>query len=113
MPIESNRFLIVPVLSSAARIPLPSATSAVAMSCKSCWPIAPPSPCPVSFPGLFRQRDRPAPVRRSSDARLESAGLHADVAQLVEHWLPKPGVVGSSPIVRSLREHLLGRRETG
>src|SRR5947207_3642143 len=24
----------------------------------------------------------------------------ADVAQLVEHWLPKPGVVGSSPIVR-------------
>jgi hypothetical protein len=25
----------------------------------------------------------------------------ADVAQSVEHWLPKPGVVGSSPIVRS------------
>ena len=26
---------------------------------------------------------------------------YADVAQLVEHRLPKPGVVGSSPIVRS------------
>jgi hypothetical protein len=24
----------------------------------------------------------------------------ADVAQLVEHWLPKPGVAGSSPVVR-------------
>ena len=31
--------------------------------------------------------------------RLKSS--RADVAQLVEHWLPKPGVVGSSPIVRS------------
>src|SRR6266446_7835785 len=30
-PIESRRFLIVPVLSSAARIPLPSATSARAV----------------------------------------------------------------------------------
>jgi hypothetical protein len=27
----------------------------------------------------------------------------ADVAQLVEHWLPKPRVVGSSPIVRFCR----------
>ena len=25
---------------------------------------------------------------------------YADVAQLVEHWLPKPGVAGSSPVVR-------------
>ena len=24
----------------------------------------------------------------------------ADVAQLVEHWLPKPGVAGSTPVVR-------------
>jgi hypothetical protein len=24
----------------------------------------------------------------------------ADVAQLVEHWLPKPGVAGSNPVVR-------------
>jgi hypothetical protein len=33
--IESNRFLIVPSLSSAARIPLPSATTARAVSCSS------------------------------------------------------------------------------
>ncbi len=34
-PIESNRFLIVPSDSSAARIPFPSATSAVAVWCRS------------------------------------------------------------------------------
>src|SRR4051795_6593799 len=34
-PIESRRFLIVPVLSSAARIPFPSATSARAVFSKS------------------------------------------------------------------------------
>ena len=28
----------------------------------------------------------------------------ADVAQLVEHWLPKPRVAGSSPVVRSSRK---------
>src|SRR5947208_13545911 len=33
--IESNRFLIVPLDSSAARIPLPGATRARAVSCKS------------------------------------------------------------------------------
>src|SRR4029079_8196607 len=35
MPIESNRFLIVPSLSSAARIPLPGATSARAVDARS------------------------------------------------------------------------------
>ena len=34
--------------------------------------------------------------------------LHADVAQLVEHWLPKPGVAGSNPVVR-LRNTCMGR----
>jgi hypothetical protein len=34
-PIESKRFLIVPVLSSAARIPLPGATSASAVAWSS------------------------------------------------------------------------------
>src|SRR6266536_5851129 len=34
-PIESKRFLMVPLLSSAARIPFPSATSALAVSCRS------------------------------------------------------------------------------
>jgi hypothetical protein len=32
---ESNRFLIVPLLSSAARIPLPGATSAFAVTASS------------------------------------------------------------------------------
>src|ERR671911_2202701 len=41
--IESKRFLIVPELSSAARIPLLSATRALAVSCSSLTPI------PVSF----------------------------------------------------------------
>ena len=27
---------------------------------------------------------------------------HAVVAQLVEHWLPKPRVAGSSPVYRSI-----------
>ena len=37
--------------------------------------------------------------REYSCAAVQSA-THADVAQLVEHWLPKPGVAGSSPVVR-------------
>ena len=40
-----------------------------------------------------------APHEDDVKAGLESC-VDADVAQLVEHWLPKPGVVGSSPIVR-------------
>src|SRR5436189_5541111 len=51
---ESNRFLIVLSLSSAARIPFPSATRALAVSCSSVL-IACPSPCPVSLTGLFRE----------------------------------------------------------
>ncbi len=27
--------------------------------------------------------------------------FHAELAQLVEHWLPKPRVAGSSPVFRS------------
>jgi hypothetical protein len=38
--IESKRFLIVPSLSSAARIPLPGATSARAIVSSSCWAMA-------------------------------------------------------------------------
>jgi hypothetical protein len=52
--------------------------------------------CPPE--GLSRTSE--IPQRRFSCARLESAG-QADVAQLVEHQLPKLRVVGSSPIVRS------------
>ena len=32
---------------------------------------------------------------------------HAVVAQLVEHWLPKPRVAGSSPVCRSRQHHLI------
>src|SRR5690348_14129986 len=38
----------------------------------------------------------------------------ADVAQLVERWLPKPKVAGSRPVVRSLAgRHLAGAQLTG
>ncbi len=39
-PIVSNRFVIVPVLSSAARMPLPPATIAAAVSYSSSHPIS-------------------------------------------------------------------------
>ena len=38
--------------------------------------------------------------------RRYDAGF-ADVAQLVEHWLPKPGVAGSSPVVRLAFVHAI------
>src|SRR5579859_551783 len=83
-PIESKRFLIVPVLSSAARIPFPSATSAAAVSCSSVCDME--SPClAVSGSPLWPGLQSPQP---------------AGVAQLVEHWLPKPRVAGSSPVSR-------------
>jgi hypothetical protein len=41
----------------------------------------------------------------SESAALSCAG-RADVAQLVEHWLPKPRVAGSSPVVRSRKTPL-------
>src|SRR6476646_8171289 len=82
-PIVSKRFLMVPVLSSAARIPFPSATSAAAVSCSS----------------MFDMESPWLAVSGSIMAGLESA-QPADVAQLVEHWLPKPRVAGSSPVVR-------------
>src|SRR5215470_4628733 len=91
----SKRFLIVPVLSSAARIPFPSATSARAVSCSSLFGMG---NLPVSL----------LVVWGSIMAGLQSREP-ADVAQLVEHWLPKPRVVVSSPIVRFPRmEPVLG-----
>src|SRR5438876_6814878 len=88
-PIVSKRFLIVPVLSSAARIPFPSATSAAAISCSS----------------VFGMESSCLAGRGSIMAGLESR-QPADVAQLVEHWLPKPRVAGSNPVVRFLlRSH--------
>src|SRR5262249_47675924 len=55
---------------------------------------------PLSCPHLlwsFSHHEITAGGRRGGGARL---GLRADVAQSVEHWLPKPGVAGSSPVVR-------------
>ena len=88
-PIESKRFLIVPSLSSAARIPLPGATRALAISSRvwsRSW-----SPCRSSF-GHSR--------RRRLSRLLSYPGPSADVAQLVEHQLPKLRVAGSIPVVR-------------
>ena len=39
---------------------------------------------------------------------------YADVAQLVERWLPKPKVAGSRPVVRSsIGRHIAGAQLTG
>ena len=46
----------------------------------------------------------PSDRGRISVPRLVTLPLNADVAQLVEHWLPKPRVAGSSPVVRSNRK---------
>jgi hypothetical protein len=46
---------------------------------------------------LLAQSARP-PMRRPA---IRYPDPHADVAQLVEHQLPKLGVAGSNPVVRS------------
>ena len=40
-------------------------------------------------------------VPYSNKRCIFAEGKHAIVAQLVEHWLPKPRVAGSSPVYRS------------
>ena len=42
--------------------------------------------------------------RRSQKYRLDSEGIQAEIAQLVEHNLAKVGVAGPSPVFRSLVE---------
>ena len=39
--------------------------------------------------------------RRSQGCRLDSEGIQAEIAQLVEHNLAKVGVAGPSPVFRS------------
>ena len=34
----------------------------------------------------------------------------AELAQLVEHWLPKPRVAGSSPVFRSSKTPIIGAK---
>src|SRR5215213_2746640 len=75
-----KRFSIVPVLSSAARIPLPGATSARAVSWSSC-----------SFMcRLLRSRVAAASTLRDARQAGGTIPSRADVPQSVEHWLPKP-----------------------
>jgi hypothetical protein len=47
---------------------------------------------------------RPSARPRPWNARSLESRLDADVAQLVERWLPKPKVAGSKPVVRFLQE---------
>src|SRR5581483_10817434 len=70
----------------AARMPFPSATRACAVSCSSLFGME-ISLCRF-LPGLGFHYGR---------ATIAEA---AGVAQLVEHWLPKPRVAGSSPVSR-------------
>src|SRR6266446_9035958 len=72
-PIESNRFLIVPVLSSAARIPFPSATSALAVSCSSWWPMR------LSRSDSVPKRYRP---RASPETGSPGSGSHSTPVRL-------------------------------
>src|SRR6201984_606512 len=85
-PIVSKRFLIVPLDSSAARIPFPSATSARAGSCSS---LAISISCSRGLCCLLGAPLLPGYNR-------DTAG----VAQLVEHQLPKLRVASSSLVSR-------------
>src|SRR3979409_2095154 len=107
-PIASKRFLIVPLLSSAARMPLPGATSASATS--SNWPVPMTSPptsstrsfCPFeccSFPfdgARWLRRDVVGHPVHAGDL-VDDAGRDA-----LEHVVRQPGPVGG---------HRGGRRE--
>src|SRR3954471_15221637 len=66
-PIESKRFLMVLSLSSAARIPLPSATRAFAVSCSSVCAMASLSLSGFRFPDYSGKRSRSG--RKPSNAR--------------------------------------------
>ena len=45
-------------------------------------------------------------LREKPDSFFFQAGL----AQLVEHWLPKPRVAGSSPVFRSSKTPIIGAK---
>src|SRR5215210_5831471 len=89
-PIESKRFLIVPELSSAARIPFPSATSAFAISCSSDIPAS-----------LEVSRRIIAQLRGAVRAREAACGT------IVEH--PAPPLADSDDVVRGGKLALVGR----
>src|SRR5260221_5252561 len=88
-PIESKRFLIVPLLSSAARIPFPGATSARAVACNSAMLIA-------SLPFNRAGRLRSDVVRHPVDARNLVDDARRDA---LEHLVRQPGPVGRHGVV--------------
>ena len=59
--------------------------------------------------GTFGRDNLQSPVYVSTRPKT---ALFADVAQLVERWLPKPKVAGSRPVVRSLAGPSHRRRST-
>ena len=87
-PIVSKRFLIVPVALVGGEDPLPlgdeRARRSRAARCSAC-----------EISSVLAS----LAVWGSHYGRVQSP-QPADVAQLVEHWLPKPRVAGSSPVVR-------------
>src|SRR5438034_10456820 len=77
-PIESKRFLIVRSLSSAARIPLPSATSAFAVSWSSA-PIVPPWFAPRDYGSAIVSaalQEKLRPPQLLGGRRLDRARAH-------------------------------------
>ena len=44
-------------------------------------------------------------------AKTLNLKVEAELAQLVEHWLPKPRVAGSSPVFRSQKEKNQGKEK--
>src|ERR671937_405986 len=97
-PIESNRFLIVPADSSAARIPFPKATSALAVSFRS-FPAMASSVVLTGGKYLLRSGARrglaaavapPLRVRSLRDAALDPGGDPESVAARFLRFLPHP-----------------------
>src|SRR5919199_518306 len=77
-PIASNRFLIVPSLSSAARIPFPSATSARAVDSSCCTSMVSSSfEVSADYP-----RTPPRSVVFAARGRLDPAQQPVDLPQL-------------------------------
>src|SRR5215210_34979 len=83
-PIESKRFAIVPELSSAARMPLLSATRARAVSCSSLAPIALSFHQASDFLGRVvggDPADRAGAGSHHDRLRLHAGAGHADAAE--------------------------------
>src|SRR5439155_20005186 len=110
-PIVSKRFLIVPVLSSAARIPFPSATSAAAVSCSSVFGIG--SPCLACsqsgvplWPGYNRGSRGSSSVGRALVSQAKGRGFESRLPLQVP-----VGRHGLKPVPRTPRKNERPLRE--